>query len=154
MSLDIYLTLLIPDDERQTETARIFVRENGGIRELSRDEWDARFPGSEPVTFTDDDPGSFRTVFEYNITHNLNRMAEAAGVYKHLWRPDELGITRASQLIEPLSEGLKRLESEPEKYEAFNPENGWGNYEGLVHFVRQYLSACTEHPKSFVRVSR
>jgi precorrin-6x reductase len=29
------------------------------------------------------------TPFEANITHNLNRMAEAAGVYKVLWRPEE-----------------------------------------------------------------
>lgn len=27
-------------------------------------------------------------IFSANITHNLNAMAEAAGIYKHLWRPE------------------------------------------------------------------
>lgn len=30
----------------------IFVRDNGAIREISREEWDRRNPGQEPVTFT------------------------------------------------------------------------------------------------------
>jgi len=39
------------------------------------------------------------TIFEANITHNLNRMAQAAGIYEALWCPDEIGITKAAQLI-------------------------------------------------------
>lgn len=48
-------------------------------------------------------------VFGSNITHNLGEMAEEAGIYKHLWRPEEIGITKADQLIAPLREGLARL---------------------------------------------
>ena len=36
--------------------------------------------------------GVDRLVFEANVTHNLNRMAEAAGFYKEVWRPEEIGI--------------------------------------------------------------
>ena len=32
-----------------------------------------------------------REVFSANITHNLGAMAKEAGIYMHLWRPDELG---------------------------------------------------------------
>ena len=94
------------------------------------------------------------TVFECNITHNLNSMAEAAGIYKHLWRPDEIGITKAGELIEPLRKGLELLLAKPDHFRAFNPANGWGNYEGLVDCVRSYLTACEVNPNAAVSVSR
>src|ERR1700690_72680 len=67
-------------------------------------------------------------LYSANITHNLNKMAEAAGIYQHLWHPDEIGIEKAAQLIEPLKEGLQLLESKPEHFQQFNPQNGWGSY--------------------------
>ena len=33
-------------------------------------------------------------VFSANITHNLGKMADEAGIYKALWRPDEVEITQ------------------------------------------------------------
>lgn len=94
------------------------------------------------------------TIYSRNITHNLWDMADAAGIYKHLWRPEEIEITNANQLIEPLREGLKRLRANPEKYKVFNQENGWGDYDVLVEFVDEYLSQCEENPDAEVRVSR
>jgi len=93
-------------------------------------------------------------VFEANITHNLNKMAEKAGIYKHLWQPEELGITKASELVEPLKAGLKALKTDPEWYKTFEPENGWGSYEGLVGFVEQYIEACEANPGAMVEVGR
>lgn len=93
-------------------------------------------------------------VFEYNITHNLNTMAEDAGIYKHLWSPEEIGITHASQLIEPLTKGLELLRSDRERFEKFNPENGWGNYDDLVEFVENYLIACIKNPDAKISASR
>jgi len=92
------------------------------------------------------------TIFEANITHNLNRMAQAAGIYEALWCPDEIGITKAAQLIEPLAIGLKLLQNNPEQFKKYNPENGWGNYGCLVDFVRGYLHACVETPDADVAV--
>lgn len=93
-------------------------------------------------------------VFDCNITHNLNEMADAAGIYRHLWRPDELGITKAGELVKPLRAGLDRLKACPAKFEMFNPSNRWGSYAGLVKFVEQYLEACEAHPDALVSVSR
>ena len=93
-------------------------------------------------------------VFDGNITHNLNMMAEEAGIYKHLWRPEEIGITLAGQLIEPLTAGLELLKSDPERFKKFNPENGWGHYEGLVDFVEEYLKMCIEYPDAEVDANR
>jgi hypothetical protein len=93
-------------------------------------------------------------VYQDNITHNLNKMADKAGLYEALWRPDENGITHAHQLIPILEKGLAELRSKPEFYEQFNPENGWGTYVGLVKFVRDYLEACKENPDAEVCVWR
>lgn len=93
-------------------------------------------------------------VFSQNITHNLNAMAEAAGIYKELWCPEEIGITKAAQLIEPLSRGLALLKSDPGRFQRFDAPNGWGRYEHLVRFVSDYIQACTENPDADVRVSR
>lgn len=89
-----------------------------------------------------------------NITHNLGKMASEAGIYAALWRPDENNIERAWQLVEPLSAGLAKLEMNPTGFKLLNPKNGWGDYDGLVDFVRSYLAACKEFPDAHVRVSR
>lgn len=94
------------------------------------------------------------TVYDANITHNLNKMAEAAGIYKHLWRPDEIGVTKACELIEPLTAGLAKLKADPAHFEQFNAPNGWGMYRHFVQFVEEYLAACVENPDADVRVSR
>ena len=93
-------------------------------------------------------------VYWANITHNLNTMADEAGIYKELWRPDEINITKAEQLIEPLKLGLERLKAEPKKYEQFNSSNGWSLYKNFVPFVEEYLKACIENPDTDVYVSR
>jgi len=93
-------------------------------------------------------------VYDANITHNLGAMAKSAGIYQHLWRPDELGIRTADQLVEPLEAGLALLKTEPERFKGFNPPNGWGDYEGFVAWVEKYLTACRENPDATVSVSR
>jgi len=93
-------------------------------------------------------------VYWANITHNLNTMAGHAGIYKYLWRPDEIGVTKARELIEPLRAGLRDLTERPTYFEGFNAENGWGKYEHFVPFVAKYLEACIAHPDARVNVSR
>lgn len=93
-------------------------------------------------------------LYTANITHNLNKMADAAGIYEALWRPEEKGYTVAAHLIRPLTIGLRRLKASPSKYEKFNAENGWGLYENFVPFVEKYLEACKEYPEAKIEVSR
>lgn len=150
MSLDVYLTV---EGASVPRGSGIFVRENGETVEISREEYSRRYPDREPVAVNYDD-GESDEVYSANITHNLGSMARAADVYEYLWRPDEIGVTQADQLITPLRNGLARLKTDPQKYSAFNPENGWGSYDGLVRFVEQYLQACEEHPSAKVRVWR
>ena len=80
--------------------------------------------------------------YSANITHNLNRMAEEAGIYQHLWRPEEVAITHARQLIEPLRAGIALMKADPERFIAFEPANGWGRYIHFVPWLERYLAAC------------
>lgn len=181
MSLDVYLRTNQP--QPISPDRRIFIREDGQTKQITRDEWDERFPDREPLTASPDE--SSNEVYSANITHNLGKMAGEAGIYYALWHPGELldlttaALIRAAEaignyhdaggvyeleralptphardLIAPLATGLALLESDPERFKAFNPANRWGDYSGLVRFVRDYLAACKEYPDAMVEVSR
>lgn len=152
MSLDVYLELDSPPLDPKGGSG-IFIRRNGETVEISREEWERHFPGQEPVILHAE-YGVDSTVYDRNITHNLGKMADAADVYYACWRPEERGWSKAKDLIEPLENGLKQLRDDPERYKVHNPENGWGNYEGLVAFVADYLGACRRYPEATIRVSR
>lgn len=93
-------------------------------------------------------------VFRANITHNLNKMAREAGIYKVLWYPEEeLGLKKAKDVIPLLGAGLERLKANPEYYKQFNAENGWGVYENFVEFVEEVLEGCISHPEADIVVS-
>jgi len=92
--------------------------------------------------------------FTLNITHNLVRMAKEAGVYQHLWRPEEIGITKAGELVEPLSVALRVMVADPGRFMQFNPKNGWGDYDGLLDFIKQYLVECICYPDAIIEISR
>lgn len=152
MSLDVHLEADFPPTV-PNDGSGIFIRRNGQTVEMTRAEWDRAFPGQEPVVVMAEANVNC-TVYSANITHNLNKMADAAGIYRHLWRPEELGITKAKELIEPLHNGLEKLKEDPARFDQLNPSNGWGTYAGLVSFVENYLAACIKHPEAIIRVSR
>ena len=124
----------------------------------------------EGKTYTEDD----EQVYWANITHNLGKMADEAGVYEALWRPhrlkegynilesdhqaewkfEEENKTTAKDIIPLLEKGLADLKSRPEHFEKFNSSNGWGMYEHFVPFVEKYLEACKEYPDAIIEVSR
>ena len=100
------------------------------------------------------------SVYGGNITHNLGKMAGEVKLsndltlYDILWRPDEHGLKFAREISELLNEGWNILLSEPEHYKQWDPENGWGSYEGLVDFVYKYRNACWDNPDAELRISR
>jgi len=93
-------------------------------------------------------------LFSANITHNLNKMAMEAGVYEHLWRPDEIDITTAKELIDPLKDGISLMKNDPERFKKLDSPNGWGRYVDFVPWIEKYLNACKESPDAHVEVSR
>lgn len=93
-------------------------------------------------------------VYSAHLTHNLIKMADEAGLYYVLWRPEELCYETADQLIPDLSKGLDNLRRNPEKYEKYNPENGWVSYACLYKFTSDYLEACRKFPEANVYAER
>jgi hypothetical protein len=108
-----------------------------------------------------------------NITHNLCKMAEQAGIYKALWRPYQLhkdyvhcedykiemsfedSVTIiASDIIDIIEQGLDLLKNRPDYFSKFDAENGWGTYVHFVPFVENYLNALKQYPNSIVIVDR
>lgn len=93
-------------------------------------------------------------VFECYVTHNLNKMANEAGIYEVMWRPDEIMCSEAQDIAEKLMEGLQSLIRRKWYFEQFNPSNGFGDYEGFVSVVTKYATACFENPTAKIEVSR
>ena len=89
-------------------------------------------------------------LYTANITHNLGEMATAAGIYKALWRPDEIGAERAKDIIDLLEEGLRDLIDRPTYFEVYNSPNGWGTYKNFLPFVVKYLEALKAYPDGYL----
>jgi hypothetical protein len=140
MSLDVYLTTPRAETPRAKLAVDMLVK--NGFEDFAY-EIEARH-----------DTRTYDTLYEANYTHNCGEMAELAGIYSAVWRPEENGITKASQLIPVLKAGIEEMESNPAKYEAKNPENGWGSYRTFLPWLRRYLCACQDFPDSDVSVSR
>lgn len=152
MSLDV--SLIAPNRIKKTGTG-VFVRENGrNIELLTSEEVHAKFGQRVPEVESDTN-----RVFEWNITHNLGEMADQVKIgdhtlYQYLWRPEEIGVTHARQLIDPLSQGWLFMLSNQERLEKFNPANGWGDFDGLLEFVEAYIKAAVKYPDATIEVSR
>jgi predicted ribosome quality control (RQC) complex YloA/Tae2 family protein len=150
MSLDVYLISKVKVP--RPASSGIFVRQNGKTVEISEEEWHQRFPDREPVRYIERFADT-NELYHDNITHNLGKMAAKADLYLVLWRPEDLEYRKAADLIKPLEDGLAELQSNPDYYKQFNPENGWGDYEQLVQFVADYLEACRQWPDATLEVS-
>ncbi len=79
----------------------------------------------------------------YNYTYNTSPMLYDVGID---WK--ELTGKPLSEVVPILQAGLEKLKANPEKYEAMNPENGWGSYEGLVAKLTQIIEEYKQYPKA------
>jgi hypothetical protein len=92
-------------------------------------------------------------VFSTNITHNLTKMANAAGIYEALWHPDRIKAVYAKDIIPVLVEGYKKLIENPKEYKLLDSPNGWGMYEHFLPFVKNVLDACRQYPNAKITTS-
>lgn len=44
--------------------------------------------------------------------------------------------------------------ADPGRFMQFNPKNGWGDYDGLLDFIKQYLAECICYPDAIIEISR
>ncbi len=94
------------------------------------------------------------TLYDSSITHNLTKMANEAGIYEVCWMPEEVGITKAKDIIKKLSLAVDLMKKEPERFKKFDSPNGWGTYEHFLPWVQSYLKACEENPEANIEVNR
>ena len=92
-------------------------------------------------------------VWSANITHNLTGMAKEVGIYQYLWHPEEVGVTKAENLIVPLQNAIELLHDDVARYTMFNSPNGWGSYADFVSYLKKFLAACVKYPDATVHVS-
>ena len=147
MGLDVALISKTPITKKGTG---VFIRENGKNKELTVEEVYEKFPNA----VIEENQFETHEVFDANITHNLNTMADAAGIYQACWRPEEINATKASDIIPILEKGFKDLKARPEHYKQFDSDNGWGTYKDFLPWVESYLNACKQYPDAIIEVCR
>ena len=85
-----------------------------------------------------------------NITHNLGKMFDEAGVYDILWRG---GGKRAGDVLPAMQAALEDMRARPEHYKQFDAPNGWGTYPDAVLFLEDVARACGDNPDAVVQCS-
>lgn len=84
-----------------------------------------------------------------NVTHNLVPMWQKAGVYEALYKNDG---KKAKDVLAVVEQGYKDMLKNKETYVALNPENGWGDFDGALKFIREFYEACVQYPESIISV--
>ena len=83
--------------------------------------------------------------FEENVTYNLGTMMRRAGLH-----PKVLSGLTVKQAQPVFEQAEKLLSDNPAYFQQFNPENGWGNYEGLMKLVRGMLAYMEQCPDNYI----
>ncbi len=89
--------------------------------------------------------------YSHNITHNLTDMADALGVYRILWHPEEIPGLKARDMIAPLNAAIQELTTNPDKYRQYEASNGWGTINNFLPWLKEVRNACEEYPESVPR---
>jgi hypothetical protein len=94
-------------------------------------------------------------VFWRNYTSNVGGMFGKASV--GIWY-DENIVPRYKDFPCPVMKAVAKLiirsmRSDPGTYEAMNPKNGWGDYDGALKFMRAIYRACHRNPDGVFYIS-
>jgi hypothetical protein len=83
-----------------------------------------------------------------NYTSNAWRMYAEAGI-----RLPELDGLWCGDLVWRLADAVKQMETDPGRFQPLEPENGWGDYEGALNYLRSILDVCEAHPQARLYIS-
>lgn len=87
----------------------------------------------------------------WNYTHNVTPMWRLVGVYEALYESDG---KRVSEILPALVCGVSVMAAKIDDCRALNPENGWGDADRALEWLRDVTDACVRHPSATVSVSR
>lgn len=83
--------------------------------------------------------------YTYNTTPMVRAAAAAAGIDFDGFQHSLHGMTGSEGGV-VLTALIREMEANPARYEAMNPPNGWGSYEGILETMRSMVAAIPEWP--------
>ncbi len=104
----------------------------------------------------------YRFLNGFNITHNMGEMARNIPVgdkwtwtlYDVMWHGDENNLINTNDITVFLQNAVRYMKKNKEELQKFNPENGWGDYDGLLKTVEDFLESCVEFPNCRIDFDR
>ena len=89
------------------------------------------------------------TAFDGNYTHNVTPMWSKAGVYDALYNSSG---KKAKEILPELVNGILGMRNNPDEYKKLNPDNGWGDYDSALKFLRNFAKSCNEYPETIIGI--
>lgn len=91
--------------------------------------------------------------FEANYTYNVSPMFYEA--FKGMLDDGISGLHEKTgkDARHMLEIAIARMQDDPEKYKQWNPDNGWGSYEGALNLLCTLRGWCISAPLARFRVS-
>lgn len=89
-------------------------------------------------------------VYEDNYTYNVSPM------FRKALGGDDINELHGKSTIDclpKLNDAIKNMQESPEVYEAMNPTNKWGNYEGALNVLHKLRNACEENIDGVIYIS-
>ena len=149
MSLDISIKANIPVVKNGTG---IFIRENGKTKELTIEEANAN------GFYVNDNQYVSEYAWTGNITHNLGKMASNVTpdgkpytLYSLLWGGK---YKSCRDLISKLHACILYMLMNKEELKKYNPPNGWGTYEQLLEFTKEFQMACIDNKDCKIEIDK
>jgi hypothetical protein len=93
---------------------------------------------------------SWESISSHNYTFNVSTMfykafEKSGGNWKSFHDYESINKT-CKEAIPELVNAITEMENNKEEYERLNPENGWGDYEGALEFLKKILKDCKKFP--------
>ena len=83
-----------------------------------------------------------------NYTYNVAPMYQKA-MGKTI---SDFNNMKCKDAISILEKGVKEMEENPDVYKKMNPENGWGDYEGSLDYLKNFLKECRQNPECIIEI--
>lgn len=84
-----------------------------------------------------------------NYTYNCSKM---------LWEAADTSLSAlhgkpVEEVAQVLSKGVAVMRADPARFQAMNPENGWGDYDSWLDYLDRIIDACQRYPGAVLEVS-
>lgn len=92
------------------------------------------------------------TIFDANITHNVQNMWKKAGVLEILYDTDGQFVT--AEMADKLNKGAADMRANFVEYEKLDAPNGWGRAIHVLPWLERVAQVFEENIGAMIRVSR